>query len=220
MNELPDHVHLQLFQTRMIKAGKHLFHTGDELTTIFIVKSGAFKTYLHSESGNEHIISFHMPGEVLGADGLGDYKHQLSVVALEHSAVCAVPVKKLVNEVKRSSSNWLMKQACQNTHRENQTFFMSIRNNTNAYARLAFFLIKQSHDHKTRGYSETEFKLDMKRGDIANYLGLTIETVSRVLHSLQYDHVLDVKGRYIHIAHMQELKDIAEMRPHPERISA
>jgi len=220
LNELPDNIQMQLFQPRIIKTGKHLFHAGDELTTFYIIKSGAFKTYLYSESGDEFITGFHMPGEVLGADGLGDHKHQLTAIALDSSAVCAISIKKLESEVKRYSSNWLMKQACLGGHRENQTFFVSIRNNTSAYARIAYFLLKQSHDHKVRGYSGKEFKLDMKRNDIANYLGLTIETVSRTLHCLQEDKMINVNGRYIGINDMHGLRATAGMRSAPERLSA
>lgn len=220
MQDLPVDVHQQLFQSRLIKAGKHLFHAGDSLAAFYVVKSGAFKTYVNSECGGEYVTSFHSPGDVLGADGLAEHKHELSAVALENAAVCRVPYAKLESEVKRFSSDWIIKQACQQAMRESHTFLISIRNNANAYARLAYFLIKQSLSHKARGHSDREFRLEMKRGDIANYLGLTIETVSRVLHRLQQDNVLTVKGRHIAICNLNKLREIAELQPLPERLSA
>ena len=220
MQDLPVDIHNQLFQTRIIKAGKHLFHAGDNLTTFYIVKSGAFKTYINSECGGEYVTSFHSPGDVLGADGLAEHKHELSAVALENSAVCSIPYARLESEVRRFSSDWIIKQACQQAIRESHTFLISIRNNANAYARLSFFLIKQSISHKARGHSDREFRLEMKRGDIANYLGLTIETVSRVLHRLQEDKVLTVKGRQIVISNLNKLREIAELEPPHEKLSA
>jgi CRP/FNR family transcriptional regulator len=221
MQDVPVEIHNRIFQSRIIKTGKHLFHAGDHLTTLYVVKSGAFKTYVTSEYGDEYVTSFHTPGDILGADALAEHRHELSAVALENSAVCRVSYAKLETEVKRFSSDWIVKQACQQALRESHTFLISIRNNANAYARLSYFLIKQSLSHKARGHSEREFRLEMKRGDIANYLGLTIETVSRVLHRLQENAVLTVRGRHIAIHNLNKLHEIAELHPqHEKRLSA
>lgn len=214
--ELPETSHHYLFHSRVINAGKHLFHAGEKLDALYVVKSGAFKTYITSESGEESINGFCMPGDILGADAIADHQHESSAMALCTSAVCAVPVKWLETEVKRYASGWLLKQTCRGVMHDSLAFLISIRNHASAYAKLAYFLLKLSHQHKMRGHSERAFRLEMRRQDIANYLGLTIETVSRVLTQLHESHVLAIHGREVTIIDFEQLRamrDIRETRP-------
>jgi len=210
--DLPQQSHQQLFHSRVIASGKHLFYSGDKLETLYVVKSGAFKTYITNENGVESVIYFYMPGEILGADALADHKHECSAIALGTSAVCTVPIKQLEEEVKRYSSNWLLKQACHGVTHDNLAFLINIRNNASAYSKLAYFLLNLSNQHKVRGHSEKTFRLDMRRRDLANYLGMTIETVSRTLSHLHANQTLAIRGREVTIMNFDNLIAIKEMR--------
>lgn len=79
----------------------------------------------------------------------------------------------------------------------------------NAEERLAAFILNLSHRFAERGFSPREFRLTMTRGDIGNYLGLTVETISRLLGRFQKSGMLSVKGKYITIEDMEKLTDIA-----------
>lgn len=79
----------------------------------------------------------------------------------------------------------------------------------NAEERLAAFLYNLSMRFSQRGFSPREFRLTMTRGDIGNYLGLTVETISRLLGRFQKSGMLNVKGKYITIIDHEELALLA-----------
>lgn len=83
----------------------------------------------------------------------------------------------------------------------------------NAEERLAAFIINLSHRFSQRGFSAREFRLTMTRGDIGNYLGLTVETISRLLGRFQKSGMLSVKGKYITVEDMEKLSEIAGKLP-------
>jgi len=202
-----------LFHSNIVKSGEHIFHAGDDLSTLYVVKSGSFKTYQDSEAGDKHVMSFYMPGEIMGVESIATGIHESSAIAMSTSAICSVPIKVLRREINTSSSDWLLKQAASGNTRENHSFKMSIRNSTNAFTRLAFFINTFSQKYKFRGYSGLEFRLDMQRQDIADYLGLTIETVSRTLTKMQENKILVINGRNITIVNVERLRALMQGLP-------
>lgn len=210
--DLPDSSRHPLFHSHVIPSGALLYRAGDQLGALYVIKSGTFKTYSTDEDGNDSVMGFYMAGDILGADALANYKHEYSVVALGTSSVCAVPIKILELEVMRHSSHWLLKQICHGVSHESLTFLLQIRNHNSSYAKLAHFLLKLSSQHQVRGHSERSFRLDMRRQDIANYLGLTIETVSRVLTQLHESNLITLKGREITIIDLDKIKALKQGR--------
>ncbi|MEG2040623.1 MAG: helix-turn-helix domain-containing protein, partial [Hafnia sp.] len=79
----------------------------------------------------------------------------------------------------------------------------------NAEERLAAFIYNLSRRFAQRGFSPREFRLTMTRGDIGNYLGLTVETISRLLGRFQKSEILSVKGKYITIQDVDALSLLA-----------
>lgn len=210
----------QLFRTHRITRGQHLFYAGDKLDTLYLVKSGLFKTYLNSEGGDERVMGFYLPGELLGADAIAQQVHNLSAVALETSTVCATPVMPLETTFNQYSTPWLLKQVYQEVFRERHILMISSRKYT-AESRIACFLMDMSARNAARGYSEREFKLNMPHRDIAHYLDMALETVSRVFTRLQDNGLLVIERPYVKIIDIEKLRAVAQIQlPLAERLSA
>jgi CRP/FNR family transcriptional regulator len=196
------------FRTHRINKGQHLFYAGEQLDTLYLVKSGLFKSYFNSEVGDEQVMGFHMPGEVLGADAIAHHPQSISAVAIEPSMVCALPIKKLESSSHHAFSAWLLKQVYQEVLRERKMLLVSGRK-YNAEARVACFLLELSARNHARGYSEQEFKLSMPHRDIAHYLDMALETVSRVFTRLQDNGLLIFERPYVKITDVGKLRSLA-----------
>jgi len=182
-----------------------LFHAGDKITPIFAVRSGSFKTSITSKEGAEQITGFYLPGEIVGLDGLGGIAPNSTAIALETSSVCEIPTlefDKLCahNHGLRTS---FMQVVSKEIAREQQ--MMMTLGQMSADARLAHFLLTLGHRFKERGYSDVEYNLSMSRHDLANYLGLAVETLSRLFKKFQSNSLVNVKRRSIIILDYEAL---------------
>lgn len=206
---MPASYHSRLFRTQRFAKGKHLFYAGDSLSTLYIIKSGSFKTYFCTEEGDEQVMGFALPGDILGADALADQRHNLSYMALETSTLCVAPVNTLKTLANRFAPNWLLQQVHGEVLRERQLMLMTARKYS-ADTRVAYFLLELSARHRARGLSEVEFKLTMPQRDIAHYLDMALETVSRVFTRLQEHSILIIKRPYVRINKVAELKAMVD----------
>ena len=182
--------------SRTLSQGEHVFHKGDELKAVYVVKTGSVKAYLISTAGNEQVVGFYLPGELLGLDAvMGMGVHGSLAIALEDTAVCAIPVAHLEGFAKHTpgSLQWLLRLAGKEIVRCHHMQLMLSR--MKAETRLSHFLLDLSRRFSERGYSAREFNLSMSRKDISNHLGLALETVSRLITHFQQDGLLEVNQR-------------------------
>ena len=179
--------------------GRHLFHAGEPFRLLYILRSGSLKTWRNTEDGGEYIIRFYSPGHVVGLDAISTGIHHSTATMLESSSLCMISYTQLQNLADAISGiNQLMLQhMSQEILQTEQLMYM--RGNMSAAARLASFLYDLSMDYKARGYSAEVFNLTMDRGEIANHLGLAIETVSRTLSHFKHEGTLRVFGKQIEI---------------------
>jgi CRP/FNR family transcriptional regulator len=164
-------------------------------TSVYAVRAGCLKTYRVTEEGEEQIMGFHLPGEVFGFGGIGSGAYRNSAVALDSSAVCEIPYDRLEDlghQLPALQRHFVTLMSREIT--EDQDLLVLLSKKT-AEQRLASFLLALSSRLRRRGLSGTEFRLPMSRSEIGNYLGLVIETVSRVLGRFQRDGILQVDGR-------------------------
>jgi CRP/FNR family transcriptional regulator len=190
--------------------GQHLFHAGDQSSSIFAVRSGAIKTYCITEDGDEQVLGFALPGEMVGLDGLAGSSFSSSSVALETSSVCELPFSQLEELCTRLPG--LQKQMMRLLGKEirSDQHLLTMLGQRSAEERLASFLISLSSRYKLRGLSASEFNLPMSRQDIGNYLGLAIETVSRTFAHFQEAKLLTVNRRQIRILDHAALEAIVD----------
>ena len=145
-----------------------------------------------------------MPGERVGFDGV-ESVHNCTVVSLERSSVCELPLKDLEFLSQKISS--LHREVCTVMRREisqEQSMLLLLARRT-AESRLASFLVSLSRRLGSRGFSQTDFNLVMSRHDIANYLGLAAETVSRLISKFQEAGILSVNRRRVVIRDLDAL---------------
>lgn len=189
--------------------GDHLFHIGDDFRAIYAVRSGSLKSYSTTENGQEQIIGFHFPGDLVGLDAIADHAYPISARALETTSVCAIPFEQLdalSGEMPSLRSQLLKLMSREISHDEQNIITLGQKS---ADERLAAFLIGLSKRFALRGFSSTEFNLSMSRGDIGNYLGLALETVSRLFTRFQRDGLIRVDRKFIEILDLQSLSCLA-----------
>ena len=194
---------------RPIARGEWLFRLGEPLTSVYVARDGAFKTVSIDEEGEEQIIGFHLAGELIGLDALGAGKHRCEAVALETANVCEVPFDQLATVAAQlpSLQQQLLRVIGQSVGRDQDHMGMLVRRQANE--RIALFLHGLGERYRHIGQSAISFKLPMSREDIAKFLGLAFETVSRGFTRLQDDGVIAVSGRRVEIVNKAELNRLA-----------
>jgi CRP/FNR family transcriptional regulator, anaerobic regulatory protein len=194
---------------RPLNKGDHLFREGAEFTSVFAVRSGSFKAYSITDDGNEQVTGFYLPGEIMGMDGLSSMNHCSSAVALETSSVCEIPFANLSSLSAQLPS--LQQRFFQIMGREiaKDQRMLTLLSKNSAEERVGALLLSISNRNQRRQLSPALFRLTMSRAEIGNYLGITVETVSRVFSRLQKQGVLEVKNKDIEILDMEGLRQMA-----------
>lgn len=196
--------------SRPIQKGQHIFRINDPFESFYAIRSGSVKSYIIDENGDEQIIGFYFPGEILGFDAIESHQHTCSAVAMETSTFCSLPYDKLTDICHEipDLQNQLFRLLSRELTNENK-LLLSI-NRRSAEERIATFLISLSTRFKKMGYSEREYNLPMSRQEIGNYLGLTIETVSRFLSRFQSNGLITINRKAIRIDDLEALHDICD----------
>lgn len=195
---------------RPLHKGEHIFRAGDEFRSIISIRSGCFKSYVIDEQGQEQVIGFHLPGEIIGLDAIHAAKHMANVVALDTSSVCAMhfqSVSELARLLPALQSELFRVMSRQIAELESDAADLS------ADQRIARFLLSLSRRFSRRGYSPSEFNLAMSRRDIASYLRLATETVSRVLARFQEAGLIAVNRKNIVLRDLAALTSAANTSP-------
>jgi len=196
---------------RPLKKGEHLFQAGEDFHAIYALRSGSIKSYLLNEDGEEHIVGFKMPGDLVGLNGINGKKYLNSAKALETSSVCEIPFEQLENlghEIPGLSHHLIeiMSKEIQEEHHK-----VAMCSKMPADARLASVIHTLSERFQERGFSAEEFNLSMSRNDIANLLGLAVETVSRLFTQFQEEGILEVDRKHIRILNQAKLQELIRM---------
>jgi CRP/FNR family transcriptional regulator len=190
---------------RPLARGEHLYRAGQAMSSLYVAREGAFKTVALDSEGDEQVVGFHLPGELMGLDGMGRGRHGCDSVALTQATVCEIPMSKLEEicaEV-QGLGHQLLRIIGQGIDRDQNHLEMLGRKQ--AQERVALFLHGLSERYRLLGLPGDMFTLPMSREDIASYLGLVIETVSRTLTRLQDEGVIAVRGRKLRILDRQRL---------------
>jgi CRP/FNR family transcriptional regulator len=176
-------------------------------THLYFVKTGSLKTVVLLDDGRVQVTGFHFAGDVLAIDAISSTNHPSEAIALVDTHVCAITFASLARLSRRVEhlQTWLQRLLAREVVRDQG--LMLLLGRMHADERVAAFLMNLSNRFRARGYSAQEFNLPMAREDIGNYLGLTLETVSRCFSRLKATGVLDVDNRHIRIVNGDALKD-------------
>ncbi len=189
-----------------LHADDHLFRIDDPFNSLYALRSGCFKSYTVDSDGREQVLGFHLPGEMMGLDAIYAGRHRCNAVALDTGTVCELPFDELTRLAAEIPE--LQQQIMRLLSKDISTLEDLVADHT-ADERLAAFLLGLSSRYQHRGYSATRFRLAMPRRDIANYLRLAPETVSRILARFQEDGLLAVERRDMELLDLQTLKAVA-----------
>ena len=191
-----------------VQKGQSIFHMGDSFTSLFAIRSGSAKLIRTTESGEEQIIGFYLPGELLGLDAIEDDIHKCSAIALETMTYCSFPFSRLeeLGQIIPGLQHQMFRLMSKELSSENE-MLLSI-SNKKADERIATFLMNISQRYRSLGYSSTDLKLAMSRQEIGNYLGLTIETVSRIISRFQNENIISTNRKHVQIENKTKLEQL------------
>jgi CRP/FNR family transcriptional regulator len=185
----------QLLTKRLrVRKGEVLYRVGDEFHALHAIRAGSCKTVLLANDGQDQVAGYHMAGEIIGLDGIGTDTHECEAIALEDMEICPLPFDQIETLAR------LSEQFGRNLHKllslesARARNLMIVLGTMRAEQRLAMFLLDLSQRYRARGYSSCEFVLRLKRKEIGSYLGLKLETVSRLFSRFQRAGMIQVNG--------------------------
>ncbi len=201
-----------VYARRRVKRGEALFNAGAEFKAVYAIRSGFFKTSVVDGEGREQVTGFFMGGELLGLDGLGAGHYNGSAIALEDSEVCVLPYA-LIEDLSReipALQRHLHAVLAREIVRDHGV--MMLLGSMRAEQRLATFLLGLSKRFVRRGYSACDFHLRMTREELGSYLGLKLETVSRLFSQFQAEHLIEVRQKHVRILDIAGLERVVTAR--------
>lgn len=199
--------------TRVLHKNEKLVNDGDRFHTLYAVRSGAIKIYKTTETGEEQIIDFCLPGDLIGLDAIHSGRFNCHAVALDTSSICALDFNEIERLCEKSPAfrrAFFKRMSAGILRNENFVVTLGTRD---AYQRLAAFLVALTEYYGDHGYSRLEFVLPMSRADIADYLNLAVETVSRLFSRLQSKSCVQVKRSAVSVMSLDALYGAAGMNP-------
>ncbi len=182
-----------------VARGETIFNVGDAFESVYTVRSGALRISMIDPAGGEQVIGFTLPGEIAGIESLGNGRHCTLAVALERTTVCALPIDRLLAIAQSHPSlQRRVHQLAGGVIRRNHAHFREL-GRLNAHQRLLLFLADLVARYRAAGFATDEVHLPMYREDIANYLGVALETISRMMTRLSEEGVIKVRHRHIRV---------------------
>lgn len=194
---------------RPLQPGEHLYRQGAPFKAVYAIRSGSLKAYRLGDDGSEQVAGFHFPGEIVGTDGIHGRIHHNSAQALETTGICEIPFEGLEELI--SAVPHLQRRFFQLLSQEiiDEQKLISLLSGSDADQRIVSLLLNLSRRNAERHLSATRFRLIMSRSDIGNYLGLRMETVSRVLSRLHQKGLIAIVGREVTLLEMGQLRAMA-----------
>lgn len=182
---------------RVVRRGEALFRADDSFGSLYAVRSGSFKTVVMHRDGGEQVTGLYLPGDPLGLDGISEFKHACDAIALEDSSVCVIPFSQFdefCREVKPMQRHLYKMMGRAIVRESNLTMMLGTMT---AEQRVAAFLLDLSNRFQARGFSPTSFCVRMTREEMGSYLGIKLETVSRMFSKFQKDRLIETRGKSI-----------------------
>ena len=193
---------------QFVKRGDFLYRKGDKFHSNIAIAQGSVKLSI-SNQAQEQIMGFRLIGEIVGMSGMHNGKYLTDAQLLENSHICEIPFEMLDNlannvpQLQRKFRQLLSQLLVCGQYQS-----VSLGKKT-ADERLASFLLNLSYRFNQRGYSANSYILAMTRNDIANYLGLTKETISRLFKKFHEKGLLLIQKKHVQIANIDLLKTVA-----------
>ena len=195
-----------------LQKGDTLFHEGQHFHSVYAVKSGGFKLFTHQANGEDKLIGFYLPGDILGVDALSSGQHLSTAIAIDSSSVCEIPFKELerlslqLPTLNRQLLSMMSKEL------NDERMHAELLSRKSAEERMALFILWLSQRQAKRGFNNESFRLGLLHRDVALYLGLTPETVSRVLARFSEEGVVEWRQKQLTILQPARLEALSNSK--------
>lgn len=193
-----------LRQTRPLKAGQVLAHQGDAMDALYFLRVGALKAVINEANGDEHVVGFRFPGTVIGLAEPEAQRWARSFLALEDTWLCRIPLASIEDVLHRQLVRLMSERL-----RQEYAYHLTLAFKSGA-RKLAAFFMEISDSFHARGLSAQRFHLPMSYIDVASYLGMRHESVSRTLAKLQESGLLTKQGRFIQIPDLERFRQLTQ----------
>lgn len=197
-------------RSKSYKRGSPLFSTDTAFKSLYVVRSGSFKTTISASNGREQVTGFYFPGEFIGLDAIHEREYKSNAKALESSTVCELPYESLQDLGQEMPQLQLQLLSRLSKELSSDKGLMLLLGKKSADEKLATYLLSLSKRFKERGFSATEFQLSMSRGDIGNHLGLAVETVSRLFSRFQEEGLITITGKSIFLQDIEKIQAMCD----------
>jgi CRP/FNR family transcriptional regulator, anaerobic regulatory protein len=199
-------------QSRVISEGTTIHRAGDHFRSVFFLRSGVAKRCLITEDGREQVLGFPMSGELIGLEAIDSFVHTTTVISHDHCVLTEIPYESLEKLAARDAEVAAYLFRAMSSALRDEHGWLATLGLLSSEGRVAAFLMDLSRRFAARGYSSNQFSMRMTRAEIGCFLGLTIETVSRVFSKFQKIGLLSVARREIEILDMSALKNLAQVQ--------
>lgn len=192
-----------------LRRGDYLFRQNDLFRSVYLVHSGILKMTITTDDGKEQITGFRLPGQMVGLNALANDRHGTSARAVEPASVCRIPYPELealsldVPGLQRGLRQFMSHEIAEIKN------MLILLGKKSAEQRLASFILHLAHYAGLRGYTHKKFNLGISRREIANFLGLSTETVSRLFARLQDLEILSAHCKHVEIHDVGGLRKLA-----------
>lgn len=198
-------LHNLSFKARILSPADHLCRQDEPLHSLYVIRSGLLKSYTIKENGDEFVMGFHFPGQLLGWDLFGDGKSMLSISAVEDSNVCEIPIEQFKSLIKSQPEiEWQIFQLISKQIKNNNEILLR----TTAEQRVAHFLMNLSREYVLQQFPPNICKTSMTHHEMANYLRIAPETISRIFRRMQNNKIIKVTKKNIMIQDFEKLHTI------------
>jgi len=199
----------QMLSTRRVRCDKPLAHQHQDLAQWYVVGAGSFKLVRIDSEGFEQVMGFALRGDIIGLDGLNEGLHACTAIALEDSTVAQIDTADVLRPDGRfhALDHLLYRAAATELQRRSQTQYLMAP--ASAEVRVARFLLTFGQRQQQLGCSGERFRLRMSRRDIASYLGVAHETVSRAFTLLGQAGLIQVDHREVVFTDSAGLRQMA-----------
>jgi len=179
---------------RVVHAGERIFHPVDPFDRLYIVNAGICKSVSLTADGREQVVELHLKGDWLGLGAIASGQYEAEAIAMDTSEVWGVSYQELLLAGQRTPELMhLLHVAMSRALGRKRNALLSICT-LPADARVAEFLRWWADALDQRGMRNDHVRLPMSRAEIGNYLGMTLESVSRALSRLERHNVIRFAG--------------------------
>ncbi len=205
-NEELDRVGELVKNRTKLKKNDRLYQHGEKMSAIYNIRFGSLKSEYSTEDGHRQVVGFHLPGDMVGLDSLDNNIHQTTAIAMEDSEACIIKFDEFESLSHQIPS--IAKHLQSNLSREIGKAYHHVLSlgHDKAQEKLVYFILDLSDRKNFRGANGLEFELKMGRDEIASFLGMEIETVSRTLTKLIKAELIEVSYRHLKIINMNGLR--------------